>query len=90
MQHPLSTTWRFFLAAVLAGAVGLALLAAAVGIAGTRFDACGASRLDAADAACRLGAQLLLGAYGALAVALVLGATSLSLLWRVRRRHRRG
>lgn len=88
MHHPLSATWRVFRAAVLAGAVGLALLAAAVAVAGSRFDACGASRLDAVDAACRLGAQLLLGAYAALALALVLGAVSLSLLWRVRRRHR--
>lgn len=89
MRHPLAATWRVFQAALATGAVGLALLAAAVGVAGTRFDACGASRLDAVEAACRFGAQLLLGAYAMLGVALVLGAASLSLLWRVRRGHRR-
>lgn len=89
MRHPLSATWQVFRIALATGAAGLALLAAAVVVAGMRFDACGASRPDAADAACRLGAQLLLGAYAILAVALVLGAASLTLLWRVRRRHRR-
>jgi hypothetical protein len=90
MRHPLAGTLRIFQAALATGAAGLALLGAAVVVAGTRFDACGASRLDATEAACRFGAQLLLGAYAMLAVALVLGAVSLSLLWRVRRRHRRG
>ncbi|HEY4582620.1 MAG TPA: hypothetical protein VIG88_07135 [Lysobacter sp.] len=77
-----------FRAAVVAGALGLLLLAAAVGVAAARFDACGPSALDAADAACRHGLQLLVAAYVVLSAALVLGAASLTLLWRERRRHR--
>lgn len=87
-RHPLQATLRWFRAAVGAGALGLAMLLGAVAVASSRFPACGPSRLDAARAHCRAGMHLLLGAYGLLGLALVLGAVSLSLLWRVRRRIR--
>lgn len=86
--HPLHATLRWFRAAVAAGAVGVALLLGAVVTATARFAECGPSRFDAAQSQCRSGVHLLMAAYGALAVALVLGAVSLSLLWRVRRRIR--
>lgn len=71
------------------GAVGLLMLAAAVVIAWYRFADCGPSALHAANATCTVGARLLLVAYGVLSVALVLGAASLTLLWKERREHRR-
>jgi hypothetical protein len=86
--HPLQATLRWFRATVVAGGLGLALLLAAVLVASSRFPACGPSRLDALDAHCRLGAHLLSAAYGLMGLALVCGAVSLSLLWRVRRRIR--
>lgn len=88
MHHPLARTLSAFRIALAAALVGGALLAAAVAVASSRFDACGASRLDAADPHCRLGLQLLIAAYGVLGVALVAGAVSLTLLWRARRRLR--
>ncbi len=89
MAHVLSRTLGVFRMAVAAAIVGAALLLAAVATASMRFGACGPSRLGAADPYCRLGLQLLMAAYGVLAVALVLGAVSLTLLWRTRRRLRR-
>lgn len=79
---------RTFRLALFAGVAGFALLAAAIVAAGARYDECGPSTLQALVAACRLGARLLLAAYAVLSVALVLGAGSLSLLWRDRRRRR--
>lgn len=79
----------FRIAAVF-GLSGLALLAAAIAVAWMRYDGCGPSALDAAEAACRTGTQLLMVAYAVLSVALVAGATSLTLLWRLRRRRREG
>ena len=90
MRHPLQPTLLLFRLAGIAALAGGALLVAAVAIASARFAACGPSRLDALDAQCRLGLQLLMGAYGVLGIALVLGAASLTLLWRARRRRRRG
>lgn len=74
---------------VAVAAVGAALLLAAVAIASARFATCGASRLDAADGYCRLGLQVLMAAHAVLGTALVLGALSLTMLWRARRRLRR-
>jgi hypothetical protein len=70
------------------GVAGLVVLAVAVLVASLRFARCGPSYLEAAESACRLGAQLLTGAYVLLSVSLVLGAASLTLLWRMRRRQR--
>lgn len=89
MRHPLGRTLAVFRAAVVAALVGGALLLAAIAIASMRFAACGPSRLDAAAQQCRIGLQLLLAAYGVLGLALVLGAISLTLLWRARRQWRR-
>lgn len=89
MRHPLQPTIVLFRMALAAALVGGALLVAAIGIASARFAACGPSRLDAVEAACRLGLQLLMAAYGVLGMALVLGAASLTLLWRARRTRRR-
>ncbi len=72
-------------ATLAAGLGGLATLAIAIVLASLRFERCGPSRLDATQAACRLGAQVLAGAYVLLAIALVLGAATLTLLWRLRR-----
>ncbi|TCZ83925.1 hypothetical protein [Lysobacter sp. N42] len=83
--HPLGPTLRWFRAAVVSGLLGLAMLLGAVAVASARFATCGPSRIAAARAHCRLGMQLLAGAHGLLALALVLGAISLSLLWRARR-----
>lgn len=80
---------RAFRLAIIAALAGFSLLAAAILVAGARYGDCGPSTLQASLETCRLGARLLLGAYAVLSVALVLGATSLSLLWRDRRRHRR-
>lgn len=88
MAHALGGTLAVFRAAVAGAVVGAALLLAAIATASMRFPRCGPSRLDAADADCRVGLQLLMGAYGVLGIALVLGAISLSLLWRTRRRLR--
>ena len=85
LRRLLCMTWT----TLAVGGVGLAVLATAIVVASVRFRRCGPSSLDAADAACRLGAQLLAGAYGLLSVSLVLGAASLSLLWHLRRRRRR-
>ena len=71
------------------GVAGLVTLGVAIAIASLRYAHCGPSRIDATDAACRLGAQVLLGAYVLLSVSLVLGAASLTLLWRLRRSRRR-
>lgn len=89
MRHPLGRTLTVFRAAVATALVGGALLLAAIATASMRFAECGPRRLDAATSQCRLGLQLLLGAYAVLGLALVLGAISLSLLWRARRRWRR-
>jgi hypothetical protein len=71
-------------------AIGMAGLAAlAIAMASTRYARCGPSSLDAAEAACRIGAQVLVAAYVLLSVALVLGAACLTLLWRLRRERRR-
>ena len=78
-------TFRF---AALFGAVGLVVLGIAIVTAALRYDDCGPSAMDAATTACRAGAYLLMAAYGLLSVALVLGAISLSLLWRLRRERR--
>ena len=88
MAHALSRTLAVFRAAVAAAVVGGVLLSAAIATASMRFARCGPSRLDAADVDCRVGLQLLMAAYGVLGIALVLGAISLSLLWRTRRRLR--
>lgn len=77
-----------FRAAAGAGLVGFALLGLAIATASIRFQQCGPSRLHAVEPACRTGAKLLLGAYGLLSIALVLGAVSLTLLWRARRERR--
>ena len=71
------------------GAVGLLVLVAAISTASLQYGHCGPSALDAAIAGCRVGARLLLVAYALLSIALVLGATSLTLLWRERRQRRR-
>jgi hypothetical protein len=71
------------------GMAGLAALAIAIAMASTRYARCGPSSLDAAEAACRIGAQVLVAAYVMLSVALVLGAACLTLLWRLRRERRR-
>ncbi len=89
MRHPLGRMLAVFRAAVATALAGGVLLLVAIATATTRFAACGPSRLDAVAPQCRLGLQLLLGAYGVLGLALVLGAISLSLLWRARRRCRR-
>ena len=78
-----------FRLAALAGLVGLLLLGIAIATASLRFGACGPSAMDAVDSACRTGARLLMAAYAVLSLALVLGATSLTLLWRRRRDRRR-
>ncbi|HZX81399.1 MAG TPA: hypothetical protein VFE72_10655 [Lysobacter sp.] len=83
--RPVIATFRL---AALAGLAGLVLLAAAITLASARYDGCGPSALDAVEPACRRGLQLLMAAYGVLSVALVFGATSLTLLWRDRRRRR--
>lgn len=88
MAHALTPTLRAFRAALAAAVFGAVLLLGAIGIASLRYQACGPSRLDAVEVQCRLGLQLLMGAYGVLAIALVLGAVSLTLLWRTRRRLR--
>ena len=79
----------FWVAAAF-GTIGLLVLAAAVATASLGFAKCGPSTLDALDAGCRGGARLLLVAYGVLSVALVLGAVSLTLLWKERHDRRRG
>ena len=89
MLHRLRPVLLTFRLAVVAGGLGLLLLAAAVIVAAARFDGCGPSALDAIEPACRHGLQLLVAAYAVLSAALVLGATSLTLLWRDRRRRRR-
>lgn len=89
MRNPLRPTLVLFRLAVATALLGGVLLAAAIAIASARFAACGPSRLDAIEAQCRLGLQVLVVAYGVLGVALLLGAASLSLLWRVRRRRGR-
>ena len=89
MLHRLRPVLATFRLAVVAGGLGLLLLAAAVIVAAARFGACGPSALDAVEPGCRHGLQLLIAAYVVLSVALVLGATSLTLLWRDRRRRRR-
>ena len=88
MPQPLRATLRWFRGAVVAGSLGGALLVGAVALAGARYAECGPSRFDAAMAQCRVGMYVLATAYALLVVALVLGAVSLSLLWRVRRRLR--
>jgi hypothetical protein len=80
---------RLFWTTLAVGVMGLAGLAVAIAVASLRYTRCGPSSLDAADAACRVGAQLLTGAYLLLSLALVLGATSLTLLWRLRRQRGR-
>lgn len=86
--HPLQPTLRWFRVAVGTGLIGLVLLLGAMGVAFTRYASCGPSRFDAPELACRVGVHLLMAAYAVLGVALVLGAISLTLLWRVRRRIR--
>jgi hypothetical protein len=83
---PLRGLLHAFRAMLGFGVAGLATLAAAIAVAWSRYRACGPSSADAVDAACRLGAHLLVGAYALLSVSLVLGALSLTLLWRARRR----
>lgn len=83
--RPLHLLLRLFWSTMAAGAAGFATLVAAIAVASLRFARCGASSLHATATACRLGAQLLAGAYVVLSVALVLGAASLTLLWRLRR-----
>ena len=90
MLHRLRPVLLTFRLAVVAGGLGLLLLAAAVTVAAARFGSCGPSALDAVEPACRHGLQLLVAAYVVLSAALVLGATSLTLLWSDRRRRRRG
>lgn len=85
MPHRLRPVLAVFRAALASGALGLLMLAAAIATAWLRYEACGPSRLAAAEAACRTGVQLLFAAYVVLGIALVLGAISLTLLWRVRR-----
>lgn len=85
MPERLRRVVSVFRAALACGLLGLVLLAMAIATAWLRLAECGPSRLDALEAACRLGAQMLVGAYAVLGVALVLGALSLSLLWRFRR-----
>jgi hypothetical protein len=80
---------RLFRATLAIGGMGLALLALAIAIASARYAHCGPSALDAADASCRLGLQVLTGAYVLLSLSLVLGAGCLTLLWRMRRDRRR-
>lgn len=78
-----------FWVAVAFGAVGLLVLVAAIATASLQFGHCGPSALDAVATGCRVGARLLLVAYAMLSIALVLGAASLTLLWRERRERRR-
>lgn len=75
-------------AAAVAGIAGFALLATAVAVASLRYGVCGPSTLHAADAGCATGARLLVAACIVLSIALVLGAASLTLLWRERRGRR--
>lgn len=90
MSHrTLRTLLRLFRAALAAGAAGFGALVAAIVVASLRYRRCGPSSLDALDGACRLGAQLVSGAYVLLSIALVLGAACLTLLWRIRRERRR-
>ncbi|TZF90327.1 hypothetical protein [Cognatilysobacter lacus] len=77
-----------FWSTIAVGVAGLLTLGIAVAVAASRYRRCGASSLDAVDSACRLGAQFLSGAYVLLSLALVLGAASLTLLWRARRKLR--
>ena len=85
----LRTLLRLTGSTLAVGVIGLATLVIAIAIASLRFHRCGPSSLDAVDATCRLGAQVLAGAYALLSVSLVLGAASLTLLWRLRRSRRR-
>ena len=80
---------RLFRAMLAVGVAGLVALAVAIAVASMRYGRCGPSSLDAVDAACRLGAQVLAGAYVLLSLAMVLGASCLTLLWRLRRQRRR-
>lgn len=88
MERLRSIVATFWVAAAF-GAVGLLVLTAAIATASLGYGRCGPSTLDAIDAGCRVGARLLLVAYGLLSIALVLGAASLTLLWRERRQRRR-
>jgi hypothetical protein len=85
-QRSVRLLLRAFRAMLAFGVAGLATLAAAIAVAWSRYSHCGPSSADASDAARRLGAHLLAGAYALLSVSLVLGALSLTLLWRARRR----
>lgn len=89
MPDQLKHVLAVFRAALAVGALGLAMLAVAIAVAWLRYGSCGPSDLGAAEAACRIGMQLLLAAYVLLGFALLLGATSLTLLWRLRREARR-
>lgn len=88
MTHKLHRIVVTFWIAVGFGALGLLVLIGAIAIASIGYGQCGPSALDAMQPGCRAGARLLMIAFAMLSVALVFGATSLTLLWR-ERRHRR-
>lgn len=89
MTHKLHRIVIVFWSAVAFGVVGLLLLGAAIATASIGYSRCGPSAVDALDLGCRVGVRLLMAAFGLLSVALVLGATSLTLLWRERAHRRR-
>ncbi|WP_133500306.1 hypothetical protein [Cognatilysobacter terrigena] len=89
MTHKLHRIVILFWSAVAFGGVGLLVLTASIATASIGFSHCGPSALDAMDAGCRAGVRLLMVAFAMLSIALVLGAVSLTLLWRERAHRRR-